>query len=179
MDSKSDNLSDELDNAKRKDTSFGVDVGFLYKPEIISNLAIGLVGKNLNTPKFGTASGGKMEIDPQVRAGFAYDLGGDRISFALDADLTENETFIPNYNSQFVGGGVNLHPFSWFSFRVGLMENISESDEGIIYTGGFSIGIKWLQLDVAAEMASKKGEFEGDEIPRYARVQVALVSKWF
>ena len=59
------------------------------------------------------------------------------------------------------------------------MENISESDEGIIYTGGFSLGTKWIQLDVAGQLSSKKGEFEGEEIPRYARVQVSLVSKWF
>jgi len=179
VDTKSNNLSDELDNAKKKDTSFGIDVGLLYKPEAISNLSLGLVGKNLNTPKFDTASGGELEVEPQIRAGIAYDLLGDRVTLALDADLTENETFIPNYNSRFVGGGINLHPFSWLSLRGGLMENISESDEGIIYTGGFSLGTKWIQLDVAGQLSSKKGEFEGEEIPRYARVQVSLVSKWF
>lgn len=179
IDTESDDLSDSLDNNKYEDTAFGFDVGLLYKPEAVSGLALGIVGKNLNTPAFETASGGELEVDPQVRAGMAYDLFGDKVTLALDADITENETFIPNYNSRFVGGGLNLHPFSWLSLRGGLMQNMSESDEGIIYTGGFSIGSKWIQMDVTGQMSQKKGEYDGDEIPRYARVQVAFVSRWF
>ncbi len=178
IDTRSDNLSDELDNAKKEDTAFGIDVGFLFKPDAFSNLSVGLVGKNLNTPTFDTATGGEFEVDPQIRAGMAYDVLGDRITLALDADLTENETFIPNYDSRFVGGGVNFHPFSWLSLRAGLMQNMSESDEGLVFTSGFSIGIKWLQLDVAGQLSDKKGKFEGEEIPRYARVQASLISRW-
>lgn len=178
IDTRSDNLSDELDNAKKKDTAFGIDVGLLYKPEAFSNLSVGLVGKNLNTPTFETSTGGKFEVEPQIRAGMAYDVLGDRITLALDADLTKNETFIPNYYSRFMGGGVNFHPFSWLSLRGGFMQNVSENDEGLIYTCGFSIGTKWLQLDMAGQLSDKKGKFEGDEIPRYTRVQASLVSRW-
>ncbi|MBN1848222.1 MAG: conjugal transfer protein TraF [Deltaproteobacteria bacterium] len=179
IDTESDELSDSLDNNKHEDTAFGFDAGLLFKPDAVSGLALGIVGKNLNTPAFETASGGELEVDPQVRAGMAYDLLGDKVTLALDLDVTENETFIPNYNSRFIGGGFNLHPFSWLSLRGGLMQNMSESDEGIIYTGGFSIGSKWIQLDLTGQMSQKKGEYDGDEIPRYARVQLAFVSRWF
>lgn len=59
------------------------------------------------------------------------------------------------------------------------MKNLQESYVGTVYTAGLGCGLKWFQLDIAGQISSKKGEYEGDEIPRYARIQVALVSKWF
>ncbi len=59
------------------------------------------------------------------------------------------------------------------------MRNIQESDDGTIYTAGLGFGLKWIQLDITGQASDKKAEYEGDEIPRYLRVQVALVSKWF
>jgi hypothetical protein len=103
---------------------------------------------------------------------------GDMLTLAFDMDLTTNKTYIPNYDARFVGGGVAFHPASWFSVRGGLMENLKESDEGLIYTAGLGFGLKWFQLDLAGEVSSKKGEYDGNQIPRYARVQLALVSKW-
>ena len=72
-------------------------MGLLYKPPLLKSLSIGLVAKNLNTPEFDTASGNVLKADPLVRAGIAYDLLLDRLTLALDADLTKNETFIENY----------------------------------------------------------------------------------
>lgn len=179
IDSESGEVDDDLDDSKEKDTSWGVDLGLLFKPSILPNLSIGVVGKNLNTPEFDTVTGDVMEVEPQVRAGLAYDLWGDNLTLAFDADLTKNETFIPDYYSKFIGGGLNLHPCSWFSLRGGAMKNLEESNDGTIYTAGLGFGLKWFQLDITGQWSNKKSEYDGDEIPRYARVQVALVSKWF
>ena len=59
------------------------------------------------------------------------------------------------------------------------MKNTKEEYEGLIYTGGVSFGLKWLQVDVTGQMSAEQGEFDGEEIPRYARVQASIVSKWF
>ena len=172
-------MESELEDVEEQDTSWGIDLGLLFKPTKLPKLSLGLVGKNLNTPEFDTATGNTLKVKPQVRAGLAYDFWGDRLTVAIDADLTKNETFIPDYDSQFIGGGINFHPFSWLSLRGGAMRNIQESDDGTIYTAGLGFGLKWFQLDVTGQVSDKKAEYEGNEIPRYARVQVALVSKWF
>lgn len=142
IDTESGDISDVLKDAEKQDTSFGVDFGLLYKPPILSDLSIGLVAKNINTPEFETISGDTLEVKPQVRAGLAYDFLGDLITIAIDADLTNNETFIPDYESQFIGGGINFHPFSWLSLRGGAMTNTQEKDEGIIWTAGLGFGLK-------------------------------------
>ena len=179
VDTESGDVDSELEEAEKRDTSWGIDLGLLYKPSRLPNLSLGLVGKNLNTPKFDTATGNSLKVKPQVRAGFAYDFWDDRLTIAIDADLTNNETFIPDYDSQFIGGGINYHPFSWLSLRGGAMKNLQESYVGAVYTAGLGCGLKWFQLDIAGQISSKKGEYDGEEIPRYARIQVALVSKWF
>ncbi len=175
----SGDIDNDLRDAKKQDTSWGIDLGLLYRPSLpaLNRLNIGVVGKNLNTPKFDTATGSKYKIKPQVRAGVAYEL--PMLTLAFDADLTKNDTFIPNYDVQFIGGGANFHPFSWISVRAGVMTNIAESDEGAIFTGGLGFGLKWFQLDIAAQASSKSGHFQGHSYPRYTRIQVSLVSKWF
>lgn len=179
IDTRSGNVSDDMNDADKQDTSFGVDLGLLYKPVILPNLSIGIVGKNLNTPRFKTVNDDTLEVKPQVRAGLAYDLLLDRLTVAIDADLTRNETFIPEYQSQFIGGGLNFHPFSWLSLRVGAMQNIQEDNEGLIWTGGFGAGVKWFQMDLSGQYSSKTGEYDGDSIPKYGRIQLSFVSKWF
>lgn len=179
IDTESGDISDRLEDADKRDTSWGIDLGLLYKPARVPGLSLGLVGKNLNTPEFDTVTGRAYEVDPQVRAGVAYDCWDDRVCLALDFDLTSNKTFIPDYDAQFVGGGINFHPWSWFSIRGGVMRNIKESDEGTILTAGLGLGLKWFQLDIAGQISTEEGSYDGRDIPRYGRVQVSLVSKWF
>ncbi len=105
IDTESGEVESELEEAEKSDTSWGIDLGLLFKPSKLPKLSLGLVGKNLNTPEFDTVAGNTLEVDPQFRAGLAYDFWGDRITVAIDADLTKNETFIPDYHSQLIGGG--------------------------------------------------------------------------
>jgi len=178
IDTESGAIKDELDDAEEYNTSFGVDVGLFYEPQNMQNLSFGLVAKNINTPKFDTCSGEELEVKPQVRGGVAYDLFGDKITLALDADLTKNETFIPDYYSQFVGGGIKYQPFGWLSLRGGAMQNIQESQVGTIFTTGFGFGFKQFQLDLAGQYSTKQGEYDGQSFPGYSRVEIAFVSKW-
>jgi hypothetical protein len=109
----------------------------------------------------------------------AYTFPYDRLTFAMDIDLTANDSLIPGYKEQYIGGGLAFTPVSWFSLRGGVMKNMKDSDEGAILTAGLGIGSKWFQLDVAGQYATEKGTFDGEDIPRYGRIQAAIVSKWF
>jgi hypothetical protein len=59
------------------------------------------------------------------------------------------------------------------------MSNIKESQEGTIVTAGVGFGLKWFQLDISGQMSTNTTEFDREEIPNYARLQVSFVSKWF
>jgi hypothetical protein len=177
-----DDDSDEYETTYKP--TIGLDLGFAYRPSN-SKLTLGLVGKNINSPTFevDTSNTGRTKdykIDPLFRAGVSMPAWNDNIEFALDFDLTKNDTIIENEQSQFVGAGIELHPTSWFALRVGAMQDIASTkfDDGTIATAGIGIGTKWLQLDLSAMVSTNKGEFDGEEIPRYTSVNFSLVSKW-
>jgi hypothetical protein len=177
IETESDKATDDLDENEEKSNNVGLDLGLIFKAKDIEKLSIGLVAKNINSPSFDTANGSDITIDPQIRTGLSYQARED-IDLALDLDLTSNETFIPGYDSQQLGIGINYHPVSWFSLRGGLMSNLANSNDGVIYTTGFGIGHEKFSLDIAAQMASKSGTYDGEDIPKYARVNVALTSRW-
>ena len=178
IDTESGDVDEDLSDNEENSTSWGVDVGLLFMPGTVENLSVGLVAKNLNTPKFDTKGTSDLKVKPQVRLGTAYNFLNNKLTAALDLDLTKNETFIPAYDAQYIGGGVSYHPVNWFSLRAGLMQNIAESDEGTILTLGFGLGPKWLQLDLGAMASTKSAEYNGSSIPSYTKVQLALNSRW-
>ena len=175
-----DENADEEDSLKenQKDSdNFGLDLGVLFKPTAIPALRVGLVAKNINAPAFDTADGGEIKADLQVRTGVQYTLT-DSLEVAGDLDLTTNKTLINGYDSQMFGGGVNYHPFLGFALRAGAMTNLANSNDGLIYTAGLSVGFEKFNVDISAQMASNTGQYDGEDIPKYAKLNVALVSKW-
>ena len=184
IDTSSGDISDSFDDRDRKTSAFGVDLGAFYTPNQLPELRIGIVGKNLNSPKFDVADdpvtgvSDEIKIDPMARAGVYYAGFDHWIDLALDMDLTSNKTFIDDYETQYIGGGINIHPVSWFSLRLGVMQNIADSVIGPVLTAGLGFGLKWFQLDVSAMMSTTTGEFDGETIPQYVRVNLALLSRW-
>ncbi|HOS42980.1 MAG TPA: conjugal transfer protein TraF, partial [Armatimonadota bacterium] len=176
IDTESGEIEDQLENNDRTSTTVGVDIGALYIPPVARNLRVGLVGKNLNSPKFERVNATDIEVSPMWRAGVAMDVGR-QVSFAADLDLTKNDRF-DGTESQFIGGGINYHPNGSLSFRLGAMKNLANSDDGVIGTLGIGLGLKALQLDLAVQAATKSGAYDGRSIPRYARANLALVSRW-
>ncbi|OPZ82587.1 MAG: hypothetical protein BWY76_02668 [bacterium ADurb.Bin429] len=176
IDTESGDIEDQLENNDKTSSTIGVDVGALYIPPVARNVRVGIIGKNLNSPKFERVGAPDVEISPMWRAGVAMDVG-KQVGFAADLDLTKNDRF-DGTESQFIGGGVNYHPNGSLSFRLGAMKNLANSDDGLIGTLGIGIGLKALQLDLAVQAATKSGEYDGRSIPRYARANLALVSRW-
>lgn len=179
IDTKSGDIFDDIEDYEERSTTFGVDAGLLLNPLGVDNLTLGLAVKNINTPEFDFIDGSTLEIKPQARMGMAYRFPFDILTFAMDIDLNSNRSLIPGYEEQYVGGGLDFRPVSWFSLRGGLMKNMKDSNEGTVLTAGLGFGTKWFQLDVAGQYATKKGTYDGEEFPRYGRVQASIVSKWF
>ena len=173
IDSDNNTLEKSLNDNQKVSNALGVDLGLLLSSDKID---IGLVGKYLNSPKFKFYDGTEYKIKPMVRGGINLELT-DWLEFAMDIDLTENDTAIKDFKSQYIGGGFNIHQ-SWFSVRAGARRNMVQDEEGTILTAGLGFGLKWFSLDVAAEASTKTGTYEGNEIPRYAKVNVALLSRW-
>ena len=171
------------DDIKKDQTSsnFGVDIGLAYQPAFSYDLTFGLVAKNLNSPEFDFADGGIYTIEPLIRVGVAYDIF-DSLEIAADYDITSNKTLNTAVESQTVGGGLNYEPFTDFfalSLRAGLMQNLHEADKsGLIYTAGMGIGVKWFQIDLSGEMSSNTNTVEDISVPQYAKVNLALISRW-
>jgi len=168
---------DRLKQNQRDTDNVGIDIGLLFKPSSLGKLQVGLVAKNLNAPSFDMADGGSIKADLQVRTGAQYKLT-DELGFAADLDITTNKTLLNGYDSQMFGGGVNYEPVSWFALRGGLMQNLANTNDGLVYTAGLAFGLPQFQLDISAQMGSNTGEYDGESIPKYAKVNLALVSRW-
>lgn len=181
---KIDNSDEDSGNDLKKDkqsSNFGIDLGLAYQPKFDYDLTLGLVAKNLNAPKFDFYDGGTYKVDPMVRAGVAYRIL-DSLEVAADIDLTSNKMLNEDLESQMIGGGVNYEPFTDFfalSLRGGLMQNLDSNDKaGLVYTAGLGIGVKWFQVDLSGQMSSNKSTVDGTSIPQYAKVNLALISRW-
>ncbi|WP_345975373.1 conjugal transfer protein TraF [Sulfurimonas sp. HSL3-7] len=181
---KIDNSDEDSGNDLKKDeqsSNFGIDLGLAYQPVFDYDLTFGLVAKNINAPKFDFYDGGTYKIDPMVRAGVAYRIL-DSLEVAADIDLTSNKMLNEDLESQMIGGGVNYEPFTDFfalSLRAGLMKNLDANDKSdLIYTAGLGIGVKWFQVDLSGQMSGNKSTVDGTSIPQYAKVNLALISRW-
>ncbi len=174
-------FSDIMDNSDETSTQFGIDLGVAYRPVFRKDLTLAVAGKNLNSPEFDYVTNpiiSTYEVKPMIRLGAAYDIF-DSLEAAVDFDLTANETMMPDVDAQYLGGGLNYHPFTWLSVRGGAMKNMDSSDDaGLIYTAGLGIGAKWLQLDLSGQMSTDDVTVNGETYPAYAKVNLAVVSKW-
>ncbi|NPA65763.1 MAG: conjugal transfer protein TraF [Epsilonproteobacteria bacterium] len=174
----SDTLSGDDSEKDTSSSNFSFDLGIAYIPSFAKQLTIGIVAKNLTSPSFDTVSGDDIKIDPLIRIGIAYNIL-DSLEFALDYDITSNATVVPDADYQVIGGGLNWQATDWFSLRGGLMQNLDTEDKaGIVYTAGLGIGFPKFSLDVSGCYSSNQSTLDSTEVPTYAKINVALVSKW-
>ncbi len=178
-------LIDDITENKKTSTAIGIDLGALYKYD--KWLSVGVVGKNLNSPKLDapdyfdiqksiTVSGGSVELKPQVRAGVAVDPVG-WVTLAADLDLTENDTLAPgtvigstSVKSRNFGGGFEVKPASWLKVRGGGYKNLAMSSSGNVLTAGF----KLFMLDVDGAFATDTFTIDGNELPKEFKVNAAI-----
>lgn len=129
-----------LDNFGKADisTSYGVDLGAMYRPS--SWLKFGVVAKDINQPTFNAPGGLEYKLTPQVRGGMAVNPWST-MTISADMDITSNQTLIPGLKSQVLSLGMEQTVLSEFlSFRVGTYKNVQ--DAGSIFTPTAGIGMR-------------------------------------
>ncbi|HET6371027.1 MAG TPA: conjugal transfer protein TraF, partial [Nitrospiria bacterium] len=157
--------------------NFGIDLGMLYR--FGDALRVGLVGRNLNFPKFDMKKRLPTDEDhitekPQVRAGVAF-KPLSWITLAADLDLTRNDTTVGgDYDSQNLGGGVEFNLLKFLQLRGGLYGNLAKSDIGVVYTAGIGLNLWLINLDVGASMAGHSTTVDNQTLPKEARAEFAL-----
>jgi len=185
-------ITDNLTKNFEESTSVTFDLGAFYKFQDWLN--VGLVAKNLTSPKFDSPAlkdqdGTLVTIDakgnpvtnkgvtlkPQLRAGVSLDPLS-WLTIAADLDLTDNETVLSSldYKSRNLGGGVELHPVTWFKLRAGMYKNLSNSEVGPVATAGLTFGTKWVNLDLDGAYGLETAQYKEKSYPKEARVQTSL-----
>ncbi len=171
-----DTIQDELRDAIETDIGFGIDLGAQYHSED-GKLSVGLLLRNINSPKFHTAADRSLAEDMQVRAGVAYTING-RWSTAVDIDLIENETLIEGYKSQTLGAGVSFAALPTVVLRGGLMTNLAASNSSLILSAGITIGGDVFYLDIAGTIPSDWQTIDTVDIPAQGSLSIALGGAW-
>ncbi|MBI3807678.1 MAG: conjugal transfer protein TraF [Nitrospirae bacterium] len=127
-------------------TTFGIDVGAIYRPS--SWLRFGLVAKDINQPTFDDVGGGELKLGPQVRGGVAVNPYSS-LTLTADVDATSNKTFVPGIKSQVLSLGAEQTILSEFlSFRLGAFKNMKDAGTPFTPTAGLGLRIFALRIDV-------------------------------
>ncbi|HPP88766.1 MAG TPA: conjugal transfer protein TraF, partial [bacterium] len=182
-----EDIKDDFDKTKKETTTFGVDLGLMYSLTDAGKTKIGLVVKNINTPKFDQPDsaiiagyGKEIELKPQARLGVSFHPW-KRVFVTADYDVTKNKTIMKNYKSQIFAAGLELNLLKQeqknfnIALRGGYKSNLAEKDEGAILTAGIGFGLLHCQLDISGNMSTKKVQNEdGDKIPQAAGVMATL-----
>ena len=171
----SGDLLKDADENYKETTTFGVDVGAMYR---MKRLQFGVVGRNINSPKFdGPTVNARIfddvTIDPSVTAGVAF-IPYEGFTLEADYDLTKNETVLPNYDTQNVSVGAEWLFLRFLALRAGMYKNVAESDIGWVYTAGLGLNMFGVRLDVAGAFSSDTTEVDDNDVPEEIRGNVQL-----
>jgi hypothetical protein len=180
FDDDADDVLDQTDEYYQETTTLGLDLGVMYR---IAKFNFGLVGRNLNSPKFdgptinriggGTLKIDDVRVDPQFAVGAAW-IPFKTLAIEADLDLTENETTLLDYSTRNLGIGLEWDAFRFLALRLGAHKNLSESDIGWVYSGGFGLNLWLIRLDVAGAFSADKERFDDEDIPKETRVSAQL-----
>lgn len=186
----SSDFTKKIKDNKADSTTFGIDLGAMYRLEdvkYVGPINVGLVAKNINAPKFdgpkiNGVTADKIKVEPQLRAGVGLDPFS-WLSIAADMDLTKNKTVLPGRDSQLIGGGLEAHFDHWYilwlALRGGVYKNIGETGSKPIITLGFSLGPQWLRFDLNGAFATETARYDNKSYPNEAKVEFGLSTTFF
>ena len=157
--------------------SWGVDLAVMFR---LPMLNLGLTTRNLNSPSFDGPTVGLIKyqdykIEPSATLGAAF-IPAEWFTLAVDVDLTSNSTVLSNYNSQMLRIGAEFNPIHFLALRAGYSYNIAESDIGGLVHAGVGIDFWLMRLDLAGAMSLKTTTYDGNTVPREARVGLQLAA---
>ncbi len=178
IDTKFQDVLDRIKDNQTDSTSLGIDVGATMDAPLIPQLKLGFVAKNINKPEFKDDTDTVVfKLDPLYRCGAALELTKG-LNIAADYDLSVNKDASGN-PSRYLGGGISFDGGGFFKLRGGAMQNVGIDGSNLLYTAGLSLGVKYINLNVAAVWDSKnKTNYDGKDYPNPTKVNVGLVSRW-
>ncbi|MFH1896961.1 MAG: hypothetical protein ABH886_01780 [Candidatus Desantisbacteria bacterium] len=161
-----------------------IDLGFLWDvnkkyPELPMNPKVGLVIRNINSPKFDRPDsvGGTYRLDRQARLGFALQPA-KFWNLALDIDATKNKTAVNGFDSQqlALGTEINIINRKYFNIplRVGICKNMAEESSKMAYTLGAGVNMCYMHFDMAGALSSDSTTIDDKEIPAKLLVSAVL-----
>jgi len=171
----------------------GADLGMFWDmresfPSLPMRPRFGVVGRNINNPKFENPDAAKLvgerqkfPLHGQVRAGFA--LAPMRFwQIAADLDVTENLTTITAQKSRYLSVGTEINvvnsPRFNLPLRAGIQKNLSNSNSGVSYTAGLGLNFFHFIVELAGQVSAKSTPIESiggsEEIPNNAAASVQI-----
>lgn len=177
-------FGDDVDEAIRnadenyeQTVTWGVDLAVMFRMKMLN---LGLTARNLNSPTFDGPTVGAIkykdyEIEPTATAGAAF-IPFETLTFAVDLDLIESETVLSDYKSQYLRLGGEWDIARFFALRAGYSQNLAESDIGALVHAGIGVNLWVVRIDLAGAMALETTEYDGDEVPREARLGFQLAA---
>lgn len=148
----------EVDTNQGNSTAqFAIDMGAFKEFGVWK---IGLVAKNLlpGSYKYG-ATNDEFKIEPQVRAGFAYQNRRSILEFNID--LTKNQPVGFDTASQIAAIGWEWRPWRSFALRAGYNKNMVEPETGSGSSGTISAGAGLLYSGIHFDIAGYTGDEGG------------------
>lgn len=172
MDNDEDIETDDIEDSREDYSKVNLDIGASYRFGNDGNWMVGVVGKNLLGGEFDYAEaevkgspvkdydnnpatpdsplylkGGSIALNPQYRAGIAYN--GDWATVSFDLDLSENEPVAFENPTQYAAIGAEFDIFRTLQLRAGYRTNMSVADAEIVSIG-FGLSPFGVHLDIAA-----------------------------
>ena len=168
---------ERADENYQQTVTWGIDLAVMFR---LPMLNLGLTARNLNSPTFDAPTVGLItyqdyEIEPSATLGAAF-IPVEWFTLAVDVDLTSNSTVLSNYDSQMLRFGGELNIYHLIALRGGYSYNLAEDDIGGLVHAGFGIDFWLMRIDLAGAMALKTTTYDGDTVPREARVGLQLAA---
>lgn len=134
---------------KNTDTGFNMDIG--AATDIGDNWTLGLSAQNIISRDIDTrvVSGYQdtYQISPVVTPGVSFHT--ERLTAALDVDVTPTKRFKTQEESQYAGVGAEYRLLSWLQLRAGYRADMKSNDTDVV-TAGFGISpFNKVHLDLA------------------------------
>ncbi|OPY22653.1 MAG: hypothetical protein A4E27_01761 [Methanobacterium sp. PtaU1.Bin242] len=167
------NATDDIFDNTKSSWKPAMDIGFLWEvndkyPKIPMRPRVGLVIRNINSPKFDGPNDTSYKLDRQARLGLAISPF-NFWHFAMDMDITKNKTAVEGYDSRQFAFGTEINIINRKAFniplRAGISKNLAESSSKTAYSLGTGINLLFMHFDVSAQMSSDKTEIDGTKYP--------------
>jgi F plasmid transfer operon, TraF, protein len=177
-----DNVEEAIRHADenyQQTVTWGVDLAVMFRMKMLN---LGLTARNLNSPTFDGPTVGIIKykdykIEPTATLGAAF-IPWETVTIAADLDLIESETVLSSYKSQYARLGAEWDIARVVALRAGYSQNLAEDDIGCLVHAGIGVNLYLLRIDLAGAMALKTTEYDGNTVPREARVGLQLATDW-